>query len=192
MALTREQLAQLVAAFPARGVRRSDPRGHEDLRSSIIAAIEPVAEALDFELETVDTLTQAQLEPLPAHIFLVWCEVDELMAYFYAVPEADLHEGIAQALAMIAGSQFAKPEALAPEQWGAALRLMAAVATPYARDVDDFFATFVAPHQPAPPALPDIAEVEALFDSFANCFVASGAGLGHRFSRVITIVRGSL
>ena len=42
-----------------------------------------------------------------------------------------------------------------------------------------------------PDALPDLEEVESLFDQFAPCFVESGAGLSRRFSRVIAVHRGA-
>ena len=191
MPLTREQLLDLSRAFPTRGASRHDPTGYETLRDRIVAAIRPFAADLEFELDTLEPLTQAELAALPSHILLVWCEVDESMAYFYAIPEAELNEGVAQALVMLEGCSFVGPEQLSGEQWGAALRLMAAIATPYARDPADFFAAHVAVEGAPQDALPDLAEVEALFDSFAPFFVASGVGLSRRFSRVISVYRGS-
>ncbi len=190
MPLTREQLRDLSRAFPTRGASRHDPTGYEALRDAIVAAIRPFADALEFELDTTEVLTQAELVQSPPHILLVWCEADELMAYFYAIAEAELNEGIAQALVMIEGCDFIDAGQLSPEQWGAALRLMAAVATPYARDADDFFRAHVAIEGAPPDALPDLPEIEALFDSFAPCFVESGAGLSRRFTRVIAVHRG--
>lgn len=190
MALTREQLRELSRAFPSRGASRHDPTGYETLRNTIAEAIRPFADALEFELDTFEPLSQADLLQLPSHILLVWCEADESMAYLYAIPEAELNEGVAQALVMIEGASFTGPEQLSPEQWGAALRLMAAIATPYARDAGDFFATYVAVEGAPQDALPDIEEVEALFDHFAACFVEGGAGLSRRFSRVIAVYRG--
>lgn len=190
MPLTREQLRDLSRAFPTRGVSRHDPTGYETLRSAIIEAIRPVAPALEFDLDTVEPLTQAELVELPSYILVVWCEVDELTAYLYAIPEAELNEGVAQALVMIEGCSFKDAGQLSPEQWGAALRLMAAVATPYARDANDFFGAYVAIEGAPQDALPDLAEVESLYDSFAPCFVEGGVGLSHRFSRVITVHRG--
>lgn len=189
MPLTREQLRDLAQAFPTRGASRHDPTGYEALRHAIVAAIRPFARGLEFDLETFEPLTQAELARLPAHIFLVWCDDGEAMAYFYALPEADLNEGLAQAIVMLAGVDFAGPEQLSPEQWGAAVRLMAAVANPYARDAADFHANFVAVEGAPQDALPDLPEVEAIFDQFASCFVESAAGLSRRFSRVVTIHR---
>lgn len=191
MPLTREQLRELSGAFPTRGASRHDPTGYETLRDGIIAAIRPFADALEFELDTLEPLTQADLLQLPSHILLVWCEAEESMAYFYAIPEAELNEGIAQALVMIEGCSFSGPGELSPEQWGAALRLMAAIATPYARDADDFFSTFVAVEGAPQDALPDLEEVAALFDQFAAFFIEGGVGLGRRFSRVIAVHRGA-
>jgi len=190
MPLTREQLQELSRAFPTRGASRHDPTGYETLRHAIVEAIRPVAAGLEFDLDTVEPLTQAELLELPPHILLVWCEVDELTAYIYAIPEAELNEGVAQALVMIEGCSFVDAGQLSPEQWGAALRLMAAVATPYARDPADFFGAHVAVEGAPQDALPDLAEVEALYDSFAPCFVEGGAGLSHRFTRVIAVHRG--
>jgi hypothetical protein len=188
--LNREQLRALSKAFPSRGASRHDPTGHETLRAGIVAAIEPFADALEFDLDTVESLTQADLAPLPSHILLVWCEADEAMAYLYAIPEAELNEGLAQALVMLEGCSFAGPADLSPEQWGAALRLMAAIATPYARDPQDFFDHHVNVDGAPLDAVPDLPEVAALFDQFAACFVEGGAGLSRRFSRVITVLRG--
>lgn len=189
MPLSREQLRDLARAFPARGASRHDPTGYETLRAALVAAIRPFADGLEFDLETLEPLTQAELAAMPAHIFLVWCEDAESMAYFYALPEAELNEGLAQAIVMLAGASFAGPTDLSPEQWGAALRLMAAVANPYARDAADFHAAFVAVEGAPQDALPDLEEVEALFDQFASSFVESAAGLSRRFSRVVTIHR---
>lgn len=190
MPLTREQLRDLSRAFPKRGASRHDPTGYETLRDEIVAALRPYAAGLEFELDTVEPLTQAELVELPAHILLVWCEVDELMAYIYAIPEAELNEGIAQALVMLEGCSFVDAGQLSSEQWGAALRLMAAVATPYARDPADFFKAHVAIEGAPQDALPDLPEIEAIYDQFAPCFVESGAGLSRRFSRVIAVHRG--
>jgi hypothetical protein len=85
------------------------------------------------------------------------------------------------------GTRFTGAASLSPEQWGGAQRLMAAVGSPYARDAPSFHAAYVAdspPHE----ALPDLTELELLFDHFAPCFVEGGAGLHHRFSRAMTIV----
>ena len=189
MPLTPDQLRELARAFPTRGASRHDPTGYEALRVRIIEAIRPFAGGLDFDLETFEPLTQAELAEMPAHIFLVWCEDAEGMAYFYALPEADLNEGLAQAIVMLGGMSFKGPAELSPEQWGAALRLMAAIATPYARDAADFFAAHVAVEGAPQDALPDLAEVESLFDQFASCFVESAASLSRRISRVVTIHR---
>ena len=162
MALTREQLREFSRAFPSRGASRHDPTGYETLRDQIVAALRPFAAALEFELDTVEPLQQAEL-----------------------------NEGIAQALVMIEGASFTGPEQLSPEQWGAALRLMAAIGAPYARDAADFFSAYVAVDGVPPDALPDLEEVESLFDSFAACFIEGGAGLSRRFSRVITVFRGA-
>lgn len=189
MPLTPEQLRDLARAFPTRGASRHDPTGYEDLRTRIVEAIRPFADGLDFDLETFEPLTQAELVDLPAHIFLVWCEDAEGMAYFYALPEAELNEGLAQAIMMLGGMSFKGPSDLSPEQWGAALRLMAAVANPFARDAEDFHRTFVAIDGAPQDALPDLAEVEALFDQFASCFIESAASLSRRISRVVTIHR---
>ncbi len=189
MPLTPEQLRDLARAFPTHGASRHDPTGYEALRTRIIEAIRPFADGLDFDLETFEPLTQAELVELPAHIFLVWCEDAEGMAYFYALPEAELNEGLAQAIVMLGGMSFKGPEDLSPEQWGAALRLMAAVANPFARDAEDFHSTFVAVDGAPRDALPDLAEVEALFDQFASCFIESAASLSRRISRVVTIHR---
>jgi len=189
MPLTPAQLRDLTRAFPTRGASRHDPTGYEALRVSIVEAIRPFARALEFDLETFEPLTQAELLELPAHIFLAWCDDAEGMAYFYALPEAELNEGLAQAIVMLGGMSFSGAADLSPEQWGAALRLMAAVASPYARDAGDFHAAFVAVDGAPGDALPDLAEVEALFDEFAACFIESAAGLSRRFSRVVTIHR---
>lgn len=189
MPLTPDQLRELARAFPTRGASRHDPTGYEALRARIIEAIRPFAGGLDFDLETFEPLTQAELAEMPAHIFLVWCEDAEGMAYFYALPEADLNEGLAQAIVMLGGMSFKGPAELSPEQWGAALRLMAGVANPFARDAEDFHKTFVAVDGAPQDALPDLAEVESLFDQFAPCFVESAAGLSRRISRVVTIHR---
>ena len=191
MPLSREQLRALSRAFPTRGASRHDPTGYETLRDQIVAAIRPFAGALEFELETLEPLHQAELTALPAHILLAWCEPDEQMAFLYAIPEAELNEGLAQALVMIEGCNFSDPTQLSAEQWGAALRLMAAIGAPYARDAPDFFSAYVAVDGVPPDALPDLEEVEALFDQFASSFVESAAGLSRRFSRVIAVHRGA-
>ncbi len=191
MPLSREQLRALSKAFPTRGASRHDPTGYESLRNQIIAAIQPFAAALEFELDTTEALTQTELTQLPAHILLVWCEPDEQMAYLYAIPEAELNEGLAQALVMIEGCSFADPTLLSAEQWGAALRLMAAIGAAYARDANDFFSAYVAVDGVPPDVLPDLEEVESLYDQFAALFVESGASLSRRFSRVITVYRGA-
>ena len=98
MPLSREQLRALSKAFPARGASRHDPTGYQTLREQIVAAIRPFAAALEFELETLEPLQQAELVALPAHILLVWCEPDEQMAFLYAIPEAELNEGLATIL----------------------------------------------------------------------------------------------
>lgn len=187
MPLTPDQLRDLARAFPTRGASRHDATGYETLRTRILEAIRPFARNLEFDLDTFEPLTQAELVELPAHIFLVWCEEADGMAYFYALPEAELNEGLAQAIVMLGGMSFSGPADLSPEQWGAALRLMAGVASPFARDADDFFKTFVAVDGAPQDALPDLAEVESLFDQFASCFVESAAGLSRRISRVVTI-----
>ena len=174
MPLTPDQLRELARAFPTRGASRHDPTGYEALRVRIIEAIRPFADGLDFDLETFEPLTQAELAEMPAHIFLVWCEDAEGMAYFYALPEADLNEGLAQAIVMLGGMSFTGPGDLA---------------NPFARDAEDFHKTFVAVDGAPQDALPDLAEVESLFDQFAPCFVESAAGLSRRISRVVTIHR---
>ena len=189
MPLSREQLRALSRAFPTRGASRHDPTGYETLRDQIVAAIRPFAAALEFELDTLEPLHQADLVALPAHILLAWCEPDEQMAFLYAIPEAELNEGLAQALVMIEGCNFSDPTQLSAEQWGAALRLMAAIGAPYARNAPDFFSAYVAVDGVPPDALPDLEEVESLFDQFAPCFVESAASLSRRISRVVTIHR---
>lgn len=188
MSLPPAQLRALVAAFPTRGASRHDITSSLRLRAQLLEAIAPYAAGLDFDPDGAEPLEADALADLPPHIFLVWCEESEQMAYFYAIPEADLSEVLAQSLHMIAGAHFTDAAGLSPEQWGAALRLMAAIGTPFARDAEDFFANLVkdsAPHE----ALPDLPEIEQLFDLFARCFVEGGAGLNRRFSRVITITR---
>lgn len=186
MPLTIPQLRELSAAFPARGASRHDPASYPRLREQIFAAIAPFAAGLEFELDGADPIDQDALLALPPHIFLAWCEDHDAMAYFYALPEADLSEAIARALVMVEGHTFAGRADLAPEQWGAALRLMAAIGTPFARDAADFHATYVADGEDHE-ELPDLAELELLFDQFAPRFIASAAGLHRRFTRVIAI-----
>lgn len=190
MALTIEQLRVLASAFPTRGATRRDPDSHVRLRDQIVAAIRPVAAALDFDLDSLEDLDAAALADLPPHIFLVWIDEEDQAAAFFALPEAELSEPLAQALVMLEGSRFAGQDSLSPEQWGGALRLMAAVGSPYARDAAAFHAAYVA-ESPPHDALPDHAELEPLFDSFAPRFVESGAGLHRRFTRAITIVHAA-
>lgn len=187
MALTVEQIRVLAAAFPTRGASRHDPETLVRLREQIVAAITPVAAALDFDLDTVEALDAATLQALPPHIFLAWLTEEEHTAFFFAIPEADLTEGLAQTLVMLEGRRFTGPDSLSPEQWSGALRLMAAVGSNYARDAAMFHTGYVTkspPHE----SLPDLAELELLFDAFAPSFIENGAGLHRRFTRAITIV----
>jgi hypothetical protein len=190
MALAIEQLKVLAAAFPTRGASRRDPDSYVRLRDQIVAAIRQVAAGLDFDLESLEDLDAAALADLPPHIFLVWIAEEDLTAAFFAIPEAELSEPLAQALVMLEGSRFAGQTSLSPEQWGGALRLMAAVGNHYARDAPAFHAAYVA-ESPPHEALPDLAELELLFDTFAPRFVEGGAGLHRRFTRAITIVHAA-
>ena len=186
MPLTLAQLEALSQqTFPTRAVSRRDDDGYAALHAAIGAAIEPVARALDFDMSSFVVRDQQELLALPPHILFVWCDEAELMASFYALPEADITANVAQALHAVAGLSFGDPSKLPPEQRGAALRLMAAIGTPLARDPDDFFAAYVegGAHDPE---LPVRAEIAALFDQFAPCFVRDADGLDRRFSRVIT------
>jgi hypothetical protein len=186
-------LAQLEAlsqrTFPPKAVSRRDPDGYAALHAAIAAAIEPVARALEFDMNGFTARTTAELLDLPPHIFFVWCDDSVLMASFYALPEVDLQPNVAQALHAIAGQKFIKPEQLPPEQWGAALRIMAAIGTPHARDAEDFYNSYVAAIEREHPELPGFAEVSELFDQFAPCFIEDAHGLDRRFSRVITAHR---
>lgn len=190
MALTAEQFQALASAFPTRGASRHDPTTWVRLRDQIFAAIRPVAAALEFELDSVDLLDAAAMQDLQPHVFLAWLAQEESTAFFFAIPESDLTESLAQTLVMLEGTRFVGPTSLSPEQWAGALRLMAAVGSPYARDAASFHAAYVA-KSPENEALPDLAEVELLFDSLASCFVENGAGLSRRFSRAITIVHAT-
>jgi hypothetical protein len=190
MALTAEQLRVLASAFPTRGASRHDKATWVRLRNEIVAAIKPVARALEFDLETLEELGEADLADLPPHIFLAWIIEEDHAAHFFAIPEADLTEGLAQTLVMLEGLRFSGPTSVSPEQYAGALRLMAAVGSPYARDAAAFHTAYVAdspPHE----SLPEPAELELLFDAFAPRFVEGGAGLHHRFSRAITIVHAA-
>ncbi|MBL9103480.1 MAG: hypothetical protein JNL82_21215 [Myxococcales bacterium] len=190
MALTSEQFRVLTAAFPARGASRHDPATLVTVREAIVAAIRPVAAALDFDLDSYEPLDAAALQQLPPHLFLAWLAEDELTAYFFAIPESELSESLAHTLVMLAGSRFTDHTSLSPEQWAGALRLMAAVGSPYARDAAAFHANYVA-KSPDHEALPDLAELGLVFDSLAPCFVENGAGLHKRFSRAITVVHAT-
>lgn len=185
-------LAQLEAlsqqAFPARAVARRDPDGYAVLHAAIGEAIRPVARALEFDMSSFVARDQHELLALPPHILFVWCDEADLMASFYALPEADIAANVAQALHAVAGLRFGDPALLPPEQRGAVLRIMAAIGTPLARDADDFFAAYVAVEGPDP-ELPVRAEVEALFDHFAPCYVADADDLDRRFTRVIAVHR---
>ena len=144
MPLTLAQLEALSQqTFPTRAVSRRDDDGYAALHAAIGAAIEPVARALDFDMSSFVARDQQELLALPPHILFVWCDEAELMASFYALPEADITANVAQALHAVAGLSFGDPSQLPPEQRGAALRLMAAIGTPLARDPDDFFAAYV-------------------------------------------------
>lgn len=190
MPLTLAQLETLSqATFPARAVSRREADGYAALHAAIAAAIGPIAKSIEFDMAGFEARTQAELLQLPAHILFVWCDDSELMASFYALPEADITPNVAQALQMIAGLRFAAPEKLQPEQWGAALRIMAAIGTPHARDAGDFFASYLAEVERDHPELPAPAEIAGLFDQFAPCFIADASGLDRRFSRVITAHR---
>ncbi|MDC0717140.1 hypothetical protein [Nannocystis bainbridge] len=185
-------LAQLEAlsqqAFPTQAVARRDPDGYAALHAAIAEAILPVARALEFDMDDFVARSQDELLALPPHILFVWCDEADLMASFYALPEADIAANVAQALHAVAGLRFGDPAQLPSEQRGAVLRIMAAIGTPLARDADDFFAAYVdgAAHDPE---LPVRAEVEALFDQFAPCFVPDADGLDRRFTRVIAVHR---
>lgn len=187
--LSRAELETLSQrAFPARAVSRRDADGFAVLHAAIAAALRPVAQALEFDMSGFVARDQEALLRLPPHILFVWCDEADLMASLYALPEAELEPGVAQALHAVAGLVFADPEQLAPEQRGALLRVMAAIGTPHARDAEDFYACYLG-SAPAHPELPGRAEIAALFDQFAPCFVEDGAGLDRRFSRVITAYR---
>lgn len=189
MPLTLAQLEALSQqTFPARAVSRRDDDGYAAMHAAIAEAIWPLADALEFDVSGFVARDQNELLTLPPHILLVWCDEHELMASFYALPEADLTEGVAQALHAVSGLRFADPAQLAHGQRGAALRLMAAIGAPFARDADDFFAAYVE-NLGHDPELPSRAEVDALFDQFAPCFVADACGLDRRFTRVITVHR---
>lgn len=190
MALTVEQLRELASAVPTRGASRHDPTSYVRLRDGIVAAIRPVAAGLDFDLESLEDLDAATLQALPAHIFLVWIAEEEHVAFFFAIPEAELSEGTAQTLVMCEGLRFTDATSVSPEQWSGALRLMAAVGSHYARDAASFHAAYVA-RSPDHDTLPDLAELELLFDQFAPCFVEGSAGLHRRFTRAITIVHAA-
>ena len=190
MALTAEQLRVLATAFPTRGASRHDKTTWVRLRDQIVAAIRPVAAAIEFDLDSLEELGVDDLADLPPHIFLAWIIEEDHAAHFFAIPEADLSEGLAQTLVMLEGLRFSGPATVSPEQWGAALRLMAAVGSPYARDPASFHASYVA-DSPTHESLPDLAELELLFDSLAPCFVEGGASLHRRFSRAITIVHAA-
>lgn len=190
MPLTLAQLDALSQrTFPPRAVSRRDADGYAALHAAIAAAIEPIAASIEFDMAGFTPRTQAELLELPPHIFFVWCDDTDLMVSFYALPEVDLQPNVAQALHAIAGQKFVSPEQLQPEQWGAALRIMAAIGTPHARDAEDFFASYLADVEREHPELPGFAEVSELFDQFAPLFVADAAGLDRRFSRVITAHR---
>lgn len=190
MPLTLPQLETLSQrTFPTKAVSRRDNNGYSTLHAAIAAGVQPVARALEFDMTGFAARSEEELLQLPPHIFFVWCDDTDLMASFYALPEIDLAPNIAQALVMIGGLRFHAPEKLQPEQWGAALRIMAAIGTPHARDADDFYAGYVEPVQQQHPELPAYAEVAELFDQFAPLFVADAAGLDRRFTRVITAHR---
>lgn len=189
MPLTLAQLEALSQqTFPTRAVDRRDADGYAVLHATIAAAIEPFADALEFDHSGFVARDQGELLALPPHLLFVWCDEADLMASLYALPEADITAGVAQALHAVAGLRFDDPTQLPPEQRGAALRIMAAIGAPLARDADDFFAAYVEGlgHDPE---LPSRAEVAALFDQFAPCFVADAFGLDRRFTRVITVHR---
>lgn len=190
MPLTLAQLEALSQrTFPPRAVSRRDADGFSVLHAAIAAAIRPIAAAIEFDMAGFEARTQADLLQLPPHILFVWCDDSDLMVSFYALPEAELAPNVAQALQMIGGQRFTDPAALPPEQWGAALRIMAAIGTPHARDADDFFASYLADVEREHPELPAYAEIAELFDSFAPRFVSDAYGLDRRFSRVITAHR---
>lgn len=188
--LTLAQLETLSQrTFPPKAVSRRDADGYATLHAAIAAAIEPVARALEFDMNGFVPRTQAELLELPPHIFFVWCDDTDLMASFYALPEVDLQPNVAQALHAIAGHRWVTPDELPPEQWGAALRIMAAIGTPHARDAEDFYASYLADVEREHTELPGFAEISELFDQFAPCFIEGAAGLDRRFSRVITAHR---
>lgn len=190
MPLTLPQLEALSQrTFPTKAVSRRDANGYSTLRAAIVAGVEPVARALEFDMTGYAARREDELLQLPPHIFFVWCDDTDMMVSFYALPEIDLAPNVAQALVMIGGHRFAAPEKLPPEQWGAALRIMAAIGTPHARDADDFFAGYVQPVEHEHPELPAYAEIVDIFDQFAPLFVADAAGLDRRFTRVITAHR---
>lgn len=189
MPLTLAQLEALSQqTFPTRAVSRRDVDGHAVLHAAIGAAIDPVARALEFDMSSFVARDEQELLTLPPHILFVWCDEADLMASFYALPEADISPSVAQALHAVAGLRFGDPAQLPPEQRGAVLRIMAAIGTPLARDADDFFAAYV-DGGAQDPELPVRAEVEALFDQFAPCYVPDADGLDRRFTRVITAHR---
>ncbi|HEY8377077.1 MAG TPA: hypothetical protein VIK91_11335, partial [Nannocystis sp.] len=164
MPLTRAELETLSQrAFPARAVSRRDADGYAVLHAAIAEALRPVARGLEFDMSGFVARDQAALLQLPPHILFVWCDETDLMASLYALPEAELAPGVAQALHAVAGLSFADPEELPPEQRGAVLRVMAAIGTPHARDADDFYASYLGAAPPHPD-LPGRAEIAALFD----------------------------
>lgn len=188
MPLTLAQLEALAQAFPTQAVARRDPEGYAVLHAAIAVAIEPVARALEFDMSGFVARAQDELLTLPPYILLVWCDEADLMASFYALAEADIAANVAQALHAVAGLGFGDPARLPPEQRGAVLRVMAAIGTPLARDPGDFFAAYVEDGA-YDPELPVRAEIEALFDQFAPCFVEDADSLDRRFTRVIAVHR---
>ncbi|WAS92268.1 hypothetical protein [Nannocystis punicea] len=187
MPLTLAQLEALSQqTFPTKAVARRDPDGYAALHATIAEALHPVARALEFDMSSFVARAQDELLALPPHILLVWCDEADLMASLYALPESDIAANVAQALHAVAGLRFGDPAQLPSEQRGAVLRIMAAIGTPLARDVDDFFAAYI-DGGAQDPELPVRAEVEALFDQFAPCYVADADGLDRRFTRVITV-----
>lgn len=190
MPLTLAQLDALSqSTFSTRAASRRDPEGYAALHAAIAAAALPLARALEFDMTGFRPRAQLELLQLPPHIFFVWCDESDLMASFYALPEAELAPTMAQALHAVDGLKFESPGKLELDRRGAVLRVMAALGTPHARDADDFYAGYVAGADLQHPELPSHAEIAELFDSFAPCFIEGAAGLDRRFSRVITVHR---
>lgn len=185
--MTSQEAYDEVGALPS-----TKPNGlaPEALRSAVLAALTKYGEV---DADQLPQRSEAELLSMPEHLFFIWCD-DHDGLYCAAIPESEIDERMDRALTTIGSSIFVGSEDFSGEEFGALLRVMAAVMSPvgiehaHAIDLLPWIEQETGSWSEAEKAtLPSPDELRELDGRWADYFSMDPTAFDRRYSRAIAI-----